>query len=973
MKNYTLLLLFFILLHPIISRGESFEKVFQTGHGTKIRKVVFSKDSKFLASCAHDNTIIIWEVESGKQFANLIGHNNVVNSIAFSPSQPGQLISCSVDGSINVWNYLEGKLINTINTGMVLREIQYSSKNPNHLFACGDGLIKIDLGTKEFTKLIFIESFKTFAIDYQDNILLVGLSNLELVLFAEGNIHDRLGDGRAFGRTAKMLLFDKKDNCFLAINEQNALLKFKVTNGKIEEKWKFNPPRKYLGIDAFCHTGSQFIYTGGERRIYLVNKKNFLTNSYLAGIENISFLATNEDESFLVSVNRNNEIVLMTYPQMKMIKSIKGEYERISDLKFTTNNQSLFMTGFERSLRLWNLPQNTVVNSIIPEELTRKLSGWKGLTLHIDSVTEKEAFFKYAEYKKSKDGDYISSVIYFDFIWDIKKNILTKIASSKRLTLIDFDATDLTVPEIKYFLFAVYKSFKESEALKYQINTNNRPKTDVVANDYNELYNLYVVGNPDGTIGLFQGKESKAFLANAALLNQSDFLFTDSLGNYFGTKSAVKNVNIRYQGKLFSMDVLDAIYNRPDIILSKIPFYQNIDQKTLEAAINNRRKRAKLDVNSTPESILSQIPKFEAMFSYNDPKRECLVSISLKDSPNAISLVKIRVNGILVVSEKIDQQTKIFSFPIAIIEKENIVEVVVEDEKGLNSLPQSFSIISSIESKEGSNLFFLGIGGSQYAESTYNLTYADKDVKDMANLLGKKGAFKNVFIETITEQRNNIDTIMAVSKRLFANVHPEDVVLIYYAGHGVLDNQYNYYLATFDMDFYNPVDKGLSYEKLTEILGNNSSRYRICLLDACHSGEIDKSEVENQILTIQNNVGDVKFRSVGKGLTLKNSATSGFELAKQLFNDVKENDGSVVISASGGLEFAIENSKLKNGVFTYSLIEGIDKRMADYNGDSKISLKELENFLPARVYNLTSGKQRANTRTENLLLDFRIR
>jgi hypothetical protein len=145
------------------------------------------------------------------------------------------------------------------------------------------------------------------------------------------------------------------------------------------------------------------------------------------------------------------------------------------------------------------------------------------------------------------------------------------------------------------------------------------------------------------------------------------------------------------------------------------------------------------------------------------------------------------------------------------------------------------------------------------------------------------------------------------------------------------------------------------------------------LLDACHSGEIDKSEVENQTLAIQNNVGDVKFRSVGKGLGLKNSASSGFELAKQLFNDVKENDGSVVISASGGLEFAIENSKLKNGVFTYSLIEGIDKRMADYNGDSKISLKELENFLPARVYELTSGKQRANTRAENLLLDFRIR
>ena len=197
------------------------------------------------------------------------------------------------------------------------------------------------------------------------------------------------------------------------------------------------------------------------------------------------------------------------------------------------------------------------------------------------------------------------------------------------------------------------------------------------------------------------------------------------------------------------------------------------------------------------------------------------------------------------------------------------------------------------------------------------------------------------------------------------------MVIVSIAGHGVLDENLDYYLATYEMDFKNPSLKGIPYELFEELLDNSKSRKKVMFLDACHSGEIDKGEVI-KVEYIEGEQGDIKFRNAGIGLDNKNPINS-LELAKSLFADMRLNNGTTVVSSAGGAEYAIEGSNWKNGAFTYALINGLFSKKADLNGNRIIMLSELQEYLLFEVNKITQGRQTPTSRVENLNNDFRIK
>src|SRR5947207_14204898 len=58
--------------------------VIQTGHSSGINCAVFGPDHRWLASGGSDNTIRLWEVNSGHELRALIGHKNWIKSMAAS-------------------------------------------------------------------------------------------------------------------------------------------------------------------------------------------------------------------------------------------------------------------------------------------------------------------------------------------------------------------------------------------------------------------------------------------------------------------------------------------------------------------------------------------------------------------------------------------------------------------------------------------------------------------------------------------------------------------------------------------------------------------------------------------------------------------------------------------------------------------------------------------------------------------------
>ena len=73
------------------------------GHTDDVNSVSFSPDGQTLASGSADNTVHLWDVETGNILRTLQGHTNTVYSVSFSPDSQ-LLASGSEDGTVLFWN-----------------------------------------------------------------------------------------------------------------------------------------------------------------------------------------------------------------------------------------------------------------------------------------------------------------------------------------------------------------------------------------------------------------------------------------------------------------------------------------------------------------------------------------------------------------------------------------------------------------------------------------------------------------------------------------------------------------------------------------------------------------------------------------------------------------------------------------------------------------------------------------------------
>jgi WD40 repeat protein len=76
-----------------------------------VTSLAFSPNGKILASSSggEDCTIRLWNVANGMNTGKLIGHSNVIESVAFIDNKT--LASCSADKTIKLWDILSGKVM----------------------------------------------------------------------------------------------------------------------------------------------------------------------------------------------------------------------------------------------------------------------------------------------------------------------------------------------------------------------------------------------------------------------------------------------------------------------------------------------------------------------------------------------------------------------------------------------------------------------------------------------------------------------------------------------------------------------------------------------------------------------------------------------------------------------------------------------------------------------------------------------
>ncbi len=236
------------------------------------------------------------------------------------------------------------------------------------------------------------------------------------------------------------------------------------------------------------------------------------------------------------------------------------------------------------------------------------------------------------------------------------------------------------------------------------------------------------------------------------------------------------------------------------------------------------------------------------------------------------------------------------------------------------------------------------IGVSDYADSRIpGLRYAAKDAQALHDWLVSPsgGRYAPTRVKLLL---NRNATTAAIKEALYTWLRQaieEDVVVIYFAGHGSPDSPdtpQNLYLLPHDTRYDAIASTGFPmWDVETALKRFIKARRVVVLADACHSGGVGVTfDVARRAL------GDPQPNRISSGLQSLASVGAGI----------------AVISASDDRQLSAESAKFGggHGVFTHYLLEGL-KGKADYNQDSRVTLGELIPFLSEHVRRETLNAQ----------------
>src|SRR5262245_29015524 len=235
------------------------------------------------------------------------------------------------------------------------------------------------------------------------------------------------------------------------------------------------------------------------------------------------------------------------------------------------------------------------------------------------------------------------------------------------------------------------------------------------------------------------------------------------------------------------------------------------------------------------------------------------------------------------------------------------------------------------------NLWAVVIGVSRYEnlDPKSQLEFAHRDAESFANFLRSPngGGFPSSHLTLLTNQAATLSAVRsALGTTLPRSAEPNDVVFIFFAGHGVVEGERDGYLLAHDSDPQNLYATALQLSELNRIITERlKARTVILIADACHSGQLG--------WTSRGMADDIMINRY-----LEEIGKSGNGILRLLASrqDQRSYEGK---NWGGG-----------HGVFTWFLLEGLGGK-ADSDKDGIVRVGELLNYLSDTVPTATQSLQ----------------
>ncbi|BAZ11015.1 peptidase C14 caspase catalytic subunit p20 [Calothrix sp. NIES-4071] len=223
---------------------------------------------------------------------------------------------------------------------------------------------------------------------------------------------------------------------------------------------------------------------------------------------------------------------------------------------------------------------------------------------------------------------------------------------------------------------------------------------------------------------------------------------------------------------------------------------------------------------------------------------------------------------------------------------------------------------STIPLETGSaRVWQLLVGVNQYLDKQIAcLNYSSQDCQGLADALQQATQGfpqKQVMVHhDFTTQLPYLEAVRSSLRKIATSAKPQDTVIFYFSGHGIIDSTTRVVLCLQDTHKDNLGATGLTLQELLQTLESCPAQQQVVWLDACHSGG----------MTLFGAKGDKKIES----------PTS--ELVNLLRQRAAKSKGFYALLSCDQDQLSWEFPELEHGLFTYYLMQGLLGDAADTQG-----------------------------------------
>jgi hypothetical protein len=219
------------------------------------------------------------------------------------------------------------------------------------------------------------------------------------------------------------------------------------------------------------------------------------------------------------------------------------------------------------------------------------------------------------------------------------------------------------------------------------------------------------------------------------------------------------------------------------------------------------------------------------------------------------------------------------------------------------------------------NVWAVVIGINKYRKNRH-LKYAVNDARAFYEHLIRNNRIPKENVTLLINQDAHIFQLRSIlGTHLKSKAGKEDMVIIYFAGHGACEKDVmspdkdglEKYLLPYDADPKNLYGSALPMNEVSRIFNRIRSERLIFIADACYSGASGGRTIS--LTGVRANISDAFLDRIARGR------------------------GRIILTASGPNEVSGEDEKLKHGVFTYFLLEGL-RGKADTDRDGMITVAQ---------------------------------